>query len=59
MSATPSQNITLEDTLRELVKKSDGYEDWREKALAAMPEVLRPSIGPHLMDIYMDLVSGK
>lgn len=51
-------NETLDAALRRLAKEHGDYDAFRAAALERIPEPLRPSIGPHLLEFYVDFRYG-
>jgi hypothetical protein len=49
----------LHDALVKLANECDNYESFREKALARTPDVFKPSIGPHLLEWYVEFRDFK
>jgi hypothetical protein len=49
---TAAENLHTE--LSRLAKECDSYDNFREKALARTPDIFKPSIGPHLLEWYVE-----
>ena len=47
-------NESLDAALRRLAREHDDYDAFRKAALDATPAHLRPSIGPHLLEFYVE-----